>query len=113
VEGENRLDLPTQVNILGKVYKIEYVDKPSDVDIHKRESLWGQCDYWTRSIRVFRNDDSNIEDLFHIVLHEILHGIISDLHLKTISSAPDHEDIVDLLALALADVLQRNDWLKK
>ena len=42
---------PTNVNILGVDYTIEYTDRPSDVDMYKRESLWGQVDFWTRTIR--------------------------------------------------------------
>jgi len=46
---------PNKVNILGIEYSITYLDKPSDVDIYKRESLWGQIDYWTRTIRIYDN----------------------------------------------------------
>ena len=77
---------PTEVNILGITYKIEYVNSVSDVDIHRRESLWGQIDYWTHSIRIYDGDRS-IESIW-----------------KT---------IVELLALGMADVLIRNGWLAK
>ena len=68
---------PKQVNILGLSHELIYVDKPSDVDIYKRESLWGQIDYWTRTIRIY-----------------------------------DHGRL-DLLSLALTDVLFRNKWFEK
>jgi len=103
---------PSEVNILGKVYKIIYCDKPSDVDVHRRESLWGQIDYWTLSIRIY-DDGLNSEAIFHAILHEVLHGIVVELHLSTISKATDHEDVVDLLSMAFADVLERNNWLRK
>jgi hypothetical protein len=102
---------PTSVNILGKDYAIEYCDKPSDVDIFKHESLWGQVDYWTRSIRIYEND-RNDDDIFQNLLHEIIHAITQELHIATITDAKDNEEVVDLLALALADTLARNGWMK-
>ncbi len=38
------MKLPEKVNILGIEYTVVYVDSASDVDVHKRESLWGQID---------------------------------------------------------------------
>lgn len=105
---------PTKVNILGKVYSITYVEKPSDVDIHHEESLWGQVDFWTRTIRIFDRDRSD-EDLWHTLLHEIIHAIAEELHLPNLANWKDDKthDELDLLALALTDILFRNDWLKK
>jgi hypothetical protein len=103
---------PQTVNILGITYRIEYVDKPSEVDIFKRDSLWGQIDFWTRTIRIFdsgRPDD----DVFHVLMHEVLHGIASELKLKSLdASDKEKHDDLDVLALALTDVLFRNEWIR-
>jgi hypothetical protein len=101
------MKLPEKVNICGISYKIAYVDRPSEVDIHKRESLWGQIDYWTRTIRIYDNDQP-VEDVFGTILHEVLHGLTSALNLKEFEK--NHDDL-DVLALGLADVLIRNGWL--
>lgn len=101
---------PKSVNILGIKYSIEYVDKPSDVDIYKRDSMWGQIDYWTRSIRVYANDLSE-EDVFSTVLHEVLHGITNAFKLTVLQDKENHDEL-DLLSLALTDVLYRNEWIK-
>jgi hypothetical protein len=67
---------PDSVNILGKIYQITYCDKPSDVDVFRRESIW-------------------------------------ELDIKSIDSKDDDgHDQLDRLALALADFLNRNKWLK-
>ena len=100
---------PEKLNIMGIEYKIQYVDKPSDVDIYKRESLWGQIDYWTRTIRVYDNG-RNIEDVFQTLMHEVLHGISEALKLGL--NKPERHDELDILALALTDVLFRNEMLK-
>ena len=97
---------PKNINILGVVYKVTYVDKPSDVDIYKRESLWGQIDYWTRTIRIYDNDRPG-EDVWHAIFHEIIHGIQVALNIKSLKDA---EDDIDVLSLALADVIFRNGW---
>ena len=102
---------PDKVNILGIAYSIEYVDNPSDVDINKRKSLWGQIDYWTRTIRIYDDGVRPIEDTWQTILHEVLHGIASSLNLKVLEDDKGHETI-DLLALALTDVFFRNGWFK-
>ena len=105
------MKFPESVEILGTKYEITYCDKPSDVDLFKRESLWGQIDYWTRTIRVYKNPKS--EDIWDTIIHEALHGIITALRIKgKIEENPSGEDIVWLLALGLRDVLFRNGWMK-
>ena len=102
---------PTKVNILGVEYSITYVGSPTDVDIFKRDSCWGQIDYWTRTIRVYDGGNRPIEDVFQTVLHEVLHGIAESLKLK-LRDKDQHEDL-DILALALTDVFFRNGWISK
>jgi len=101
---------PSKVIILGIEYSIEYVDRPSDVDINHRESMWGQIDYWTRSIRVYSNELSD-EDVWGTIMHEVLHGIAELFRLGALTDDESHNDL-DLLALALTDVLFRNGWIK-
>jgi hypothetical protein len=102
---------PNSVNILGVEYSITYVDKPSEVDIFKRESAWGQIDYWTRTIRVYDDGKRPEEDVFQTVMHETLHGISEALRLDL--HKEEHHDELDILALALTDVLFRNNWIVK
>ena len=109
VKRDLAIKKPKSVNILGIGYTIEYCDNPSDVDIYKRSSLWGQIDYWTRSIRVYDNERTAV-DVWQTILHEIIHGIANDLHMAELEGK-DHETTVDVLALALIDVFTRNGWL--
>ncbi len=105
---------PKSVNILGKEYSITYVDKPSDVDIYKRDSLWGQIDYWTHSIRIYDNKTSE-QEIWDTILHEVLHGLVAELKIKSLNDRKndDQHDAIHLLAMGLTDVLFRNDWIKK
>ncbi|MBE2200424.1 MAG: hypothetical protein IAE79_17550 [Anaerolinea sp.] len=98
---------PTKVNILGVTYTVEYVQNPAEVDIFRRKSLWGQIDYWTRTIRIYDNGRP-MEDLWQTLLHEILHGIAEAMHLNGLN---EHHEELDIVALALTDVLFRNGWL--
>ena len=103
---------PNKVNILGIDYLIIYVDKPSEVDVFKRESYWGMIDSWTRTIRIY--DDGKLQDdvIWQVIFHEVIHGIVDLLHLDKLQGK-ENEDTVDLLALAIADVLFRNEWMIK
>ena len=102
---------PEKVNILGVEYQIEYVDNPAEVDRNKRESLWGQIDYWGRTIRVYVCDRPE-EDVFKTILHEILHGIETALKLKCFDGDRGHEEM-DILAIALTDTLFRNGFIER
>jgi len=99
---------PKTVNILGVEYSITYVDNPSEVDIYKRASLWGQTDFWTRTIRIYDNGRPE-EDVFQTVLHEVLHGVAEALKLEL--RKEERHDELDLIALALTDILFRNGWI--
>jgi hypothetical protein len=106
---------PTKVKILLHEYTITYCDKPSEVDLFKRDSLWGQIDYWTRTIRVY-DKRAQPSDILQILLHEILHGIAADLHLGLLAYKPgpdgkEAHDTLDLLSLGIADVLIDNGWI--
>ena len=102
------MGLPRKVVILGKTYTIEYVDNPAEVDILKREALWGQIDYWTRTIRIYKNK-RELEDVWVTIIHEVLHGILTDLQIKALK---EQEDDIALLSLGLTDTLIRNGWLR-
>ena len=75
------------INILGRKYSIKYVNNPVEVDLYKRESLWGQIDYWTRTVRIFDNGRP-VEDIFETLLHEIVEGLQEDLNLKSLKRQP-------------------------
>jgi hypothetical protein len=103
--------LPRQIKILDVTYSVEYVDKPSDVDIHKRKALWGQIDYWTRTIRVYDNGRQE-SDTWQTLWHEIIHGICEKLKLESGEAGEIGEDekLVDLLATGINSVLHDNGW---
>lgn len=105
------MDKPNSVNVLGVEYKIEYVDRPSDVDIFKRASLFGQVDFWTRTIRIYDNGTRTTEDIWQTILHGILHCIADQLKLKALAKGENHDEL-EVLALAMTDVLFRNGWMK-
>jgi hypothetical protein len=104
-----KFELPTKVKVFDVVYKIEHLDKPSEVDLFKRESLWGQVDFWTRTIRIYHNN-RQVADVMQTVWHEILHAIASSLHID--NKINDDNDIIDLLATGINNVIVDNDWMK-
>jgi len=101
------MSYPQSLNILGKEYSIVYLDRPADVDPSGQSVLWGHVDYWSRSIRIYHGHTA---DVWHSLLHEILHAIAEDLSLPALSKEKHHAEL-DQLALALADLLLRNELL--
>ena len=101
---------PTEVNIIGIRYTITYVKNASEVDIFNRESLWGQIDPWTRTIRIYDNGNTD-EDVWHAILHEVIHGIGDAFHISELFGKDTDERTVDMLARAFTDLLFRNEWI--
>lgn len=107
------MPLPDRVKILGIVYSVTYVDNPSDVDIHRRESLWGQVDHWTSSIRIYKRAESDNSAAFQTLWHEILHAVAVQLHIHPRDGVELNEDenAIDLLATGISTVLVDNGWM--
>ncbi len=93
---------PKEIKILSIPYKIEYCNNPSNVDIHKRESMVGQIDFWTNTIRIYIGSGCE-EDVWHTIWHEVIHAIHHTLKIKW--EEDKDEDIVDLLALGVNSVI--------
>ena len=104
--------LPTSVKIIDQIYSIEYVDNPSKVDIFNRKSLWGQIDFWTRTIRIYRPEGHSDFEVWNTIIHEILHGIIDGLKIEEIQKLKydEEEHIVHLLATGINAVLNDNSF---
>ena len=105
------IKLPSSVNIVGVRYKIIYVDNPAEVDTFKRESLWGQCDYWTRTIRIYRSKDTPIEEVWDTLIHEVSHGVAVALNITCFKSDDNHEEML-VFTRGLTDTLVRNGWME-
>lgn len=103
---------PSSINLLGIPYKIILVENASEVDSQGRQILWGQIDFWKREIRILNRGRSK-EDMFETLFHEILHGIISELHLKGEigSDSKENEAIVAVISQTFFDTLNRNNLL--
>lgn len=99
-----------KINIFSVEYTIEYCDKPSDVDINKRTSMWGQIDYWSRTIRIYKGIQKT--DIMVTIIHEVIHGIMDHLNLDTYITE-DNEGFVDTLATGLVDTLMRNNLISE
>jgi len=100
---------PTKIIVAGVPYTVSYHDSPVEVDLYKRQSLWGQIDYWTHTIRIYDKDNPP-ETILETLLHEVLHGLAEHLNLKTLKAEAGHEDL-GVLALGLMDFLTRNNWI--
>jgi len=110
---------PTSVNVGGIIYKIVYTDKSSDTDAEGRQAVWGQIDYWTRTIRVYQKNRTT-QDIWHTIFHEIIHAISQQYQLNleekqidvNTEGADDESAFIDVFSLLLFDTLKRNNWIK-
>ena len=106
--------LPTQVKIIDVMFSIVYYDKPSDVDFKQRESLWGQLDPWTHTIRIYARENHDVSEVWNTIWHEIVHAICLRLKIKPkTDKLIDDEDATPLLATGINAVLRDNAWIKE
>jgi len=116
---KRKLQLPKSLNIGGILYQISYVDKASDTDLEGQQSMWGQIDYWTRTIRIYKKNRT-VEDIIQTLLHEMLHAISQEYQLNmedkevnlNTPSGEKETAFIEILSLVLFDTLRRNNWLK-
>lgn len=99
--------LPKEVKILHVTYKIKYVDNPSKVDLTERRSLWGQVDYWTRTIRIY-SKGRPYEDIMQTLMHECVHAITSQQDIRDYKVNDEH--FVDLFSMGMLSLLKENKF---
>ena len=105
------MKLPETVMIAGVPHKVEYCTRASEVDINKRESLWGQIDFWTKTIRIYTKDNPYAA-IFKVLLHEMIHGYGAEWDIKDLNpESEDTETKTDLLANLFFDLFISNPWL--
>ena len=106
---------PNTVSVMGINYDVEYVDDLTKTDINGHRELLGQCDYMTRTIRLYvKNEKKRDSDgyTFHLLMHEMLHAIGWGSGLKCLMDSHG-EDVINVLATILADTLVRNGMIKE
>lgn len=100
---------PKKLNVLGFEYAVEYHADQSAVDWKRRESLWGQVDFQTSTIRIFDDGSRPDAEVWQTVWHEIGHVIfyICGRTFNT-NETPDEEMVVDQFASGVVSVLRNN-----
>lgn len=119
IKKKDNMKFPNKLIVGGITYKVLYVDKASDTDAEGRQAIWGQIDYWTRTIRIYQKNRTQ-EDIYHTLFHEIIHAISQQYQLNleekelTLNEKGDDSEssFVDIFSLILYDTLQRNGWLR-
>ncbi len=104
----NAVAPPKQINIMGADYRVMYVDSCSDVDHDRRESLLGQIDHTSKTIRIYQ-DSLPIFSIWEAVMHEVVHGIVAAANLG--GAKLGSESTVDTISRILLDTLIRNGWM--
>jgi hypothetical protein len=102
------MEPPKSIKILDSIFKIEYFDTHLKVDPEGKEELCGMVDYNSSTIRIF-NGFNNIDDVFQILWHEILHALGEKLKIKYLRDDSEKADErVDLLAIAINTIIKDN-----
>jgi len=103
---------PKKMIIKGISYRVIYTSQMTETDIDRRDAIWGQIDYHTRTIRAFVGAKGRLRDrtdLLSTVLHEMVHGIFeSNCSLRNTIPVSSREAFVDTIAHELTDTLVRN-----
>lgn len=68
----------------------------------------GQIDFWTRTIRIYKNDRTP-EDCWQTIWHEVIHGICEKMGMYDLNM---DEDKINKLATGLSTIIVDN-FVKK
>ena len=99
-------NLPKEIRMFSKKFKVSYLDSINEVDPNKETILFGRVSFQTNEIRIYNADGYNEADIFHCLFHEILHAIIINLNI----TFPEEEEErwIDLISLGFTHVLLEN-----
>lgn len=103
------MKFPTEINIRGYTYRIEYVENPREVD-HDFESTnyLGSCSPKVIRILVKQTRLSFVDSLVHEILHAIL---IRNPMLKQALKNNMEESFVTTMAGEIAEILLNNELI--
>ena len=99
-------NLPKEIRMFSKVYKIEYLKNLNEVDTTGESLLFGRIDFKNNSVRIYNSDDYSYQDVIHILFHELLHAI--KLNLGINFQTDEDEKIIDQLALSWMHICVEN-----
>jgi len=101
---------PKQVNIMSRIYKIEYCNSAEQVDpFNKSENDLGAISRGREEIQMF-DGGRQWQSVFVDLMHEVLHGIVFETGGPL--ATEDNHNWLNTYATAMADVLLRNGWVK-
>jgi len=99
------MKIPEKINILSTIYTVT-IHNGSDSPMEHKE-LDGEIDFIEKRIHL-RKD--SIDNMYKVLLHEIVHGIISNMDL--LSGEFDEERFCQNMSSVLGDTLIRNGMIK-
>ena len=101
------MELPKTIKIFDSIFTIQYFSTHLEVDPEGKEELCGIVDYEASAIRIY--NAGNIDDVYQILWHEILHAIGEKLKIKYLRDDSEKADErVDMLAIAINTILKDN-----
>lgn len=98
--------LPKKLIILSVEWDIVYHNNSYEVDLNKQQKYWGQTDFETNKISVFKGGKKK-EAIWNTLFHEILHIIFDQLDIDSILGSRE-ENVTVALSSALNDFFWRN-----
>lgn len=101
-------NLPEVISFLSKKFNIKYFENVSDVDQYKEDSLFGQVNFRTNTIRIYKPEDSNTVNVLHTIFHEVIHIIKENLSIDFVND--EEERIIDNLAIGIVHLLVENKF---
>jgi hypothetical protein len=103
------MPFPTELNIMGTIYKVTYFDKPHEVDFNKRKSCDGMVDFWIKEMNIYNS--GNPVEMWKTIFHEILHAIGEEANIEMLADIDKNHQQLDLLSKVLIDTILRNNLI--
>ncbi len=105
---------PTKIKILDQIFKIYYSDKLSQIDGDGIKQAYGQTDFHSKTMRIFRPKDFSTAEVWNTIIHEAVHVIFETFKItegdEKLSQEVYQEKVIHLLATGINTMMIDNNF---
>ena len=114
MKTKNTVMFPTKIKILDQIFKIIYSEKLSEIDCDGITQMYGQTNFHTKTIRIYRPIDFSTAEVWNTIMHEAIHVIFETLKISEgddkLNDTTYQEKVIHLLATGINTMMIDNNF---
>ena len=114
MKTKNTAMFPTKIKILDQIFKVTYSEKLSEIDCDGIIQAYGQTNFQTKTIRIYRPKDFSTAEVWNTIMHEAMHIILEIFKIcdddNKLNNAIFEEKVTHLLATGINTMMIDNNF---